>query len=272
VTYSFAKKKLPIRPAREPGFMNPQSFNRYSYVLNNPVKLIDPDGMMWVYHYLDTGHTRIGIAWIEGNKIPKNLKAQGYRAVNFQNSSAKTITLTNGSVVRLSANSSRGEVLRGPRESGGDSAYGNTKLVQELGRRTAPIPKAVAQFALISIAGGYTVASSPILLADAAAYALYALHEQGQNDDQVMASTSNVYQEVTKGGSIRNVQTDVTRSEFIKNLTDSGYKMTKSGEITILDNGASRYVIYDVSKSIGGPSAAFSKGGEGQSLKIRLKP
>lgn len=48
-----------------------------------------------------------------------------------------------------------------------------------------------------------------------------------QADTEVMATTSSVYQETTKGGSIRNVQTDVSKADFIKNLQDSGYKTTK---------------------------------------------
>lgn len=56
------------------------------------------------------------------------------------------------------------------------------------------------------------------------------------------------------------------------NLQDAGYKATQQGNVTVLDNGANRYIVYDVAKSTGGPSAAFSRAGEGQSLKIRLKP
>jgi hypothetical protein len=140
--------------------------------------------MMWVYHYLDKDHKRIGIGWIDGNKISKDLKAKGYQALNFGGESSRDVRLSNGSVVRLSATSSRSEVLRGPQESGGDRAYVNTGLVQEIGRQTAPIPKAVGMFALVSVGGGYTVAGSSVLLLDAAAYAGYAAHEMGQGEQQ----------------------------------------------------------------------------------------
>ena len=212
----------------------PQSWNRYSYVLNNPLKLVDPDGEMWVYHYLDKEQKRIGIAWIEGNKIPKDLAAKGYKALNFGGEKSKDITLTDGSVMRLSATSGRPEQLRGPQQAGGDGGYVNAGLVRELGRQTAPMPMAVGAFALLSLNGGYMLAASPILLADAAAFSLYAVGEMGKNGDAQMMGTT--YQEITKGGSIRNVETDVTKSEFIKNLQDAGYKMTKQGNVTILDN------------------------------------
>lgn len=39
--------------------------------------------------------------------------------------------------------------------------------------------------------------------------------------------------------------TDITKPEFIKNLQDAGYKMTRQGNVTILDNGANKYVVYD---------------------------
>lgn len=249
----------------------PQSWNLYTYVLNNPLKLVDPDGLMWIYRYLDKEHTKIGIAWIEGNKISKADKAQGYRALNFGGESSRDVTLSNGGVVRLSATSGNPLELRAPQQSGRDGGYVNTGLIRELGRQTAPIPKATGLFILLSLNGGYAVAGSSIALADAAAYALGALHEQSQNDAQVMASTSSQYQDTTTGRSIRNVQTDVSKADFIKNMEASGYKVTTSGNATILDNGANRYTVYDVARSTGGPTAVRSIGGE-QTMKIRLKP
>lgn len=251
----------------------PQSWNRYSYVLNNPLKLTDPDGEMWVYRYLDSEHKRVGIAWIDGNKIPKALKAKGYQALDFGGEKSKDVTLTDGSVMRLSANSGNAQTLRGP-QSGGSGGYVNTGLVRELRRQTAPLPAATGLFILAAVGGGYNIAmiGGPIVIADAAVYGYVTVRSIGtQGDTEVMGTTSSAYQEITKGGSVRNVQTDVSKADFIKNLQESGYKMTKSGNATILDNGSTRYVVYDVAKSTGGPSAAFSKAGEGQSLKIRLK-
>jgi hypothetical protein len=51
----------------------------------------------------------------------------------------------------------------------------------------------------------------------------------------------------------------------------SGYKVTRSGNATILDNGVNSYTVYDVARSTGGPTAVRSVGGE-QTLKTRLKP
>lgn len=249
----------------------PQSWNLYTYVLNNPLKLVDPDGLMWVYHYLDKEKTKIGIAWIEGNKIPKDLQKQGYKALDFGGAKSKDIALTDGSVVRLSANSGNPLQLRGPQEGGGDRAYVNAGLINEFGRRAPAMEKAMGLFAVTSVAGGYTVAvAGPLLLPNAAAYALYAAKEMGSDQDPAVMGT--VYDQ-TKGnpGSIRNVFTDVSKSDFIKNMEASGYNVTKSGNATILDNGVNRYTVYDVARSTGGPTAVRSVGGN-QTLKIRLKP
>ena len=252
----------------------PQSWNLYAYVLNNPLKLVDPDGMIWVYRYLDKEHTRIGIAWIEGNKIPKDLQAQGYQALNFGGQSSRDVTLTDGSVVRLNANSGNPLQLRGPQQSGADGGYVNTGLVRELGRQTAAIPVATLWFAGTSIAGGYTitvVAGATII--NAAAWAIVAEHElaRSHNDAVVMATTSSQYQDITTGGSIRNIKTDVSKADFIKNMEASGYKVTTTGNTTILDNGVNRFTVYDAAGSTGGPTAVRSVAGE-QILKIRLKP
>jgi RHS repeat-associated protein len=254
----------------------PQSWNRYSYVLNNPLKLTDPDGEMWIYHYLDSHHTRIGIAWIDGKRIPKDLQAKGYQALNFGGEKSKEISLTDGSVVRLRANSGRHEVLR-EAQSGGDGGYVNSGLVRELARQTAPLPKATAFFIVASVAGGYNIAmvGGPLVIADSAAFALATLknvQNGGGGDAEMMGNISSLYDDSrTRPGSIRNVDTDVSKADFIKNLQDAGYKMTKSGNATILDNGVYRYALYDVATSTGGNTAAFSRAGQGQSLKIRLK-
>lgn len=249
----------------------PQSWNLYTYVLNNPLNLVDPDGLMWIYRYLDKEHTKIGIAWIEGNKISQADKAQGYRALNFGGQSSRDVALTDGSVVRLNANSGNPLQLRGPQQSGSDRGYVNTGLIRELGRQTGPMPAATGAFILLSLNGGYLVAGSSIAALDAAAYALYAVHETSQNDAQVMATVSQYDQTKGNPGSIRNVFTDVSKSDFIKNMEASGYKVTKSGNATILENGVNRYTVYDVARSTGGPTAVRSIGGE-QTLKIRLKP
>ncbi len=86
--------------------------------------------------------------------------------------------------MRLSATSGHPLELRGAQQSSGDGGYVNTGLVREIARQTEPIPRATAAFAVASLAGGYTVAGSSVLLLDSAVYAAYTAHEMGQSDQQ----------------------------------------------------------------------------------------
>jgi len=179
----------------------PQSWNRYTYCINSPLILVDPTGMMWVYHYLDKEKTRVGIAWIEGNKISKDLSAKGYKALAFGGAKSRDITLTDGSIVRLSANLGRPDVLR-PQQSGGDRAYVNTSLVRELGRQTAPIPAATGLFIVASVGGGYEIgAAAGLSLANAAVYGFVTASLIGRaNDEQELLAAATTIEEAASKG------------------------------------------------------------------------
>jgi hypothetical protein len=75
---------------------------------------------------------------------------------------------------------------------------------------------------------------------------------------------------------VRNVQTDVTRSEFERNLLNSGYvasSPTGNGSIRFLTNGTNTYRLRDGATSTGGPTADFLPNGVNQppTIKIRLQ-
>lgn len=65
----------PLLASGKPGA--PQSWNRYTYCLNNPLILTDPTGLIWVYR--DMGNGVWNLAWIKGNKISASLQRQGWR-------------------------------------------------------------------------------------------------------------------------------------------------------------------------------------------------
>ena len=58
-----------------------------------------------------------------------------------------------------------------------------------------------------------------------------------------MPAMGNVtqYDEITRGKSVRNVQTDLTKDQFIKNLEAEGFKKSTSGNVTILEKGGMRF-------------------------------
>jgi RHS repeat-associated protein len=87
--------------------------------------------------------------------------------------------------------------------------------------------------------------------------------------------TASLYDDVTRAGSrFANRATDVTKSQFEKNLIDSGFtrSLSKDGKAVILEKNGARYILRDGAKSTGGPTADFYKPGSSSiDLKIRLE-
>ena len=80
------------------------------------------------------------------------------------------------------------------------------------------------------------------------------------------------YINVTRGGSVYNIQTDVTPEEFGNALEQNGYSKSTSsdGNVSIYTKGDKTYSVYSEADSTGAPSAEVRVGGETIS-KIRLK-
>jgi hypothetical protein len=71
-----------------------------------------------------------------------------------------------------------------------------------------------------------------------------------------------------------NRETDVTRGQFEKNLSESGWSKSTSadGKTEIYTKGGARYVVRDGAKSTGGPTADFyAPGSKSIDVKIRLQ-
>jgi hypothetical protein len=89
------------------------------------------------------------------------------------------------------------------------------------------------------------------------------------------AKGASLYKDVTRAGSgVANIATDVTKSQFEKNLINSGFtrSMSKDGKAIILEKNGARYILRDGAKSTGRPTADFYKAGSTSAdLKIRLE-
>jgi len=89
------------------------------------------------------------------------------------------------------------------------------------------------------------------------------------------ARNASRYEDVTRAGSrFANRATDVTKSQFERNLLDSGFtrSVSRDGKAIILENDGARYILRDGAKSTGGPTADFYRAGSSSpDLKIRLE-
>jgi RHS repeat-associated protein len=85
----------------------------------------------------------------------------------------------------------------------------------------------------------------------------------------------SLYEDVTRAGSkFPNRATDVTMSQFERNLINSGFtrSLSRDGKVAILEKQGVRYILRDGAKSTGGPTADFYKPGHSAiDLKIRLE-
>ena len=84
------------------------------------------------------------------------------------------------------------------------------------------------------------------------------------------AGEFNQYENITRPGSINNVQTNVTPTEFGANLEASGFKKTTAGNVTIYVKGDTQYTVYPTATSTGGPTAQVKVAGQVVG-KIRLQ-
>jgi RHS repeat-associated protein len=73
----------PLMGSAQP--IHPQSWNRYAYCLNNPLKFIDPTGLIW--GYADDKGTR-SFKWFDGDKVGDGYTAYNDSSYTFANGNA----------------------------------------------------------------------------------------------------------------------------------------------------------------------------------------
>ncbi|EOQ04467.1 RHS repeat domain-containing protein, partial [Bacillus cereus] len=90
-----------------------------------------------------------------------------------------------------------------------------------------------------------------------------------------IGNKTSSYKDVTKPGSIvRNRKTNLSRSQFEKNLSNNGWKTSKSkdGNVSIMMKNGAKYIVRNNAKSTKKPTADYTpKGKKRATLKIRLK-
>lgn len=78
--------------------LQPQSWNRYIYCLNNPLILVDPSGLIWVFQ--NRGDDKIAWRWIKGKNAPSGWhKWEG--PSKFNTVGGETVTLFNNGQARV---------------------------------------------------------------------------------------------------------------------------------------------------------------------------
>lgn len=84
---------------------------------------------------------------------------------------------------------------------------------------------------------------------------------------------SRTYVDITKGGSIRNIGTNATHTEFGETLTKAGWtsRVSKDGNVQIFEKDGAKYVLREKADSYSGWTGSFTpSGAPGETLKIRL--
>ena len=117
----------------------PESWNRYTYVLNNPLVLVDPDGLDWgATEWIDAeGRRHTNYHYFAG-KVGE-YKGRKYKAVDFGKSGFKDINADDGTIVRISnVGTLRQVVYAGP--AGGGSGAGLQVLNTTAGFVDGAIP------------------------------------------------------------------------------------------------------------------------------------
>ena len=90
---------------------------------------------------------------------------------------------------------------------------------------------------------------------------------------ETLVGQSSTYVDLTRGGSIRNVGTNATNTEFAETLTQNGWasQVSRDGAVQIFDQDGARYVLRQQAGSYSGWSADFTPAGSARAtLKLRL--
>jgi RHS repeat-associated protein len=233
-------------PANGINPFDPQSWNAYTYAGNNPLARVDPDGLDWTVCEGNSSQNETNCGTIKNDKdFEKYAKSQGWevKGGNLYDSDGNqlgTAHWTDGATERSN--------LAGARQIANTASWGEPLLGVTLAFIQGPGMSA------LGVAGPEMAG--------------LAIAERG------VSAPPSKYEDVTSPNSRPNRQTDISRADFEKNLSSSGWSKSTSqdGRVSIYMKDGARYVVRDNAKSTGGPTADYyGPGSKGIDLKIRLK-
>jgi RHS repeat-associated protein len=115
----------------------------------------------------------------------------------------------------------------------------------------------------------YALVDSKLSSKDAAAVVLLLINNYAYGGGKGKVSS---YKDITKGNSIPNRSTSVTKEQFERNLINDGWKKStsKDGKAIILTKNGKRYILREKAESYPGWTADYSPNSSSTTLKIRL--
>ncbi len=235
-----------------PNWFDPQALNRYAYARNNPLKNVDPDGHSFI------------------EAIPGTIAAvTGYGGIAIAYAFSRPAI----GLIWLIDRSGAAQANQGLNDAFRRAVIIHTEYV------AAPdvagdVAGAVIGAGVKYVKAARQAARTATEVAENAGQATSTVANAGSEVLPGSKGASSLYEDATRANSrYVNRATDVTKSQFEKNLVDSGFtrSVSKDGKAIILQKDGAKYILRDAAKSTGGPTADYYKAGSNSiDLKIRL--
>ena len=261
---------------------NPQTFNRYVYVGNNPTNIIDPLGLDWLRSNERGADGSYTYTDVYGKELKTLLKGKQYQRVDFGGASSSDILNKAGvAIFRIYAKGG-GEALKTPSgPSGVQNLLGSFSNAVE--QKLPVVLGAAGAGAAIGLTGGTILAAVPGLLPatvttlgiGGADYVATHPAETEEVTEQVMQSAIQLSDSVLKnfGRFAKGVPANAKSSASLETLEDGSYRFTATSAARDVPGSRAVYEkIVDASgKTIGYFKTTFAPDGSIVHVKDKLK-